>query len=336
MGGFTAFQADHNINGAIAAVATLDNVASGFTFTDIGAKGVNQIDAGLTFALKADGKADVANLNVVATDGNNDGVANGNVTITTLNVTQFETLNLGGNVANPDTGVAAAKYVQTITNLTAPDLTALNFSGNEGWVVGVSNAAKLATLNASANTGGVKYDASADLVALSITGGSGVDTFTAGKAGTTVYAAGGNDVLTLAAGVVDIDVYKAASDVTVNTNLTFVDTAAGKIETVNGFQTTVSAAVLHDTIDISNIGGFSGYAKGVATVTFANANSIGASVANLFVDAGGQRGTAAYNDGANTYLFVDANHDGNFTAATDMIVQMVGVTTLTASDINFG
>ena len=192
VGGFTAFQADHNINGAIAAVATLNNVASGFTFTDIGAKGVNQTDAGLTFALKADGKADVANLNVIATDGNNDGVANGNVTITTLNVTQFETLNLGGNVANPDTGVATAKYVQTITTLTAPDLTALNFSGNEGWVVGVSNAAKLATLNASANTGGVKYDASADLVALSITGGSGVDTFTAGKAGTTVYAAGGN------------------------------------------------------------------------------------------------------------------------------------------------
>ena len=93
---------------------------------------------------------------------------------------------------------------------------------------------------------------------------------------------------------------------------------------------------MHDTIDISNIGGFNGYAKGVATVTFANANSIGASVANLFVDAGGQRGTAAYTDGANTYLFVDANHDGNFSSAADMIVQVAGVNTLTASDINFG
>lgn len=338
---FTTFQADHSINSA-ATTAHLSNVASGFTFTEKSAASAALVpDAAYTFVLKTDDAtataADTLNFNMVSVDGDNDANAEGLNTVTLLTATGFEVVNLGGS-ATKDTGVAGSSYVQTITTLTDANLKTLNISGDEQFVItnALTNVTKV---DASTNTGGVTVSANGVTNAVNMIGGSGADTFTAGNAGTTIYGAGGNDNITLTAGVADIVVYKAASDVTNTvTAAGKVDvTTAGKFEVINGFQTTVAAAVAHDTIDLSNIGGFSGYAKGVAAVTFADTASIGSSVANLFVDAGGQRGVAAFvSGGSSTYLFVDANHDGNFTAASDMVIKLAGVTTLTATDINFG
>ena len=336
---FTTFQADHSINAA-STTAHLSNVASGFTFTVKSAASTNQTDTAYTFVLKTDDAtataADTLNFNLVSVDGDNDATAEGLNTVTTLTATGFEVINLGGS-ATKDTGVAGSKYVQTITTLTDANLKTLNISGDEQFVItnALTNVTKV---DASSNTGGVTVSAAGVTNAVNMIGGSGADTFTAGAGGTTIYGGAGNDTFNLKAGVADIIVYKAAGDVTNNvTAAGKIDVGSGKIETITGFGTTATAgATAHDTIDLSNIGGFSGYAKGVAAVTFTSAAAIGSSVSNLFVDAGGQRGAAAYSDGTGTYLFVDANHDGNFTAATDMVIKLAGVTNLTATDINFG
>ena len=39
--------------------------------------------------------------------------------------------------------------------------------------------------------------------------------------------------------------------------------------------------------------------------------------------------------GADLYVFVDANKDGNFTAADDIVIKLTGVTSISEADINF-
>lgn len=59
------------------------------------------------------------------------------------------------------------------------------------------------------------------------------------------------------------------------------------------------------------------------------------SVTDLFSSVAGDRGVAYSNIGADTYVFVDANKDGNFTAADDIVTKFVGVTSIAETDINF-
>jgi hypothetical protein len=50
----------------------------------------------------------------------------------------------------------------------------------------------------------------------------------------------------------------------------------------------------------------------------------------------GDRGVAFSNlGGGDTYVFVDANKDGNFTAADDIVIKLTGVTSISEADINF-
>ena len=60
------------------------------------------------------------------------------------------------------------------------------------------------------------------------------------------------------------------------------------------------------------------------------------SLENLFADVAGDRGVAKWYDGStNTYLFVDANSDGDFTAADDMVIELVGNIAVANTDLAF-
>jgi hypothetical protein len=48
------------------------------------------------------------------------------------------------------------------------------------------------------------------------------------------------------------------------------------------------------------------------------------------------RATAFADDGTDGYMFIDANSDGDFTQADDMVINLVGVTSLAITDISFG
>ncbi len=92
-----------------------------------------------------------------------------------------------------------------------------------------------------------------------------------------------------------------------------------------------------DTIDLSFLG-FTSPAtnavldKGtVATDSFTEVDT-----AN-FLDAGGNidRAMAIQDDGSDTRVFVDANGDGDFSVATDMVIELTGDLTLDPSDFIF-
>ncbi len=166
-----------------------------------------------------------------------------------------------------------------------------------------------------------------------------MDTYKATDGGS-IYGGAGNDQITLAAaGKADTIIYKSASDVS------FTDTNAdGKIdavavEAIVTFTTAASAGANQaDKIDLTSFG-FTGYAK-EAVNKGALADALGGgnfqmNIADFFADAAGDRGVAIGTNGGNTYVFVDADGDGNWNAAADLAIQITGVVNFTANDISF-
>lgn len=178
---------------------------------------------------------------------------------------------------------------------------------------------------------------------VAVKGGAGVDTLdftgaTTGAAAATdldfvITGNGGADVITLAAaaGGVDRVVYLAQGDSTY-----------AKYDSITNFDATAASA--QDLLDFKAFG-FTGNQQGVKNVTtgvsIAADGSItvaSGSMANFFVDTGLSRGVATWDGGADTFVFVDANKDGNFSNADDLVIKLVGVgtsTDITATDIVF-
>jgi hypothetical protein len=239
----------------------------------------------------------------------------------------------------------------TITTLDASltGLSTIKVAGAGAFAItNTLNAATLLTsVDASGSTGAVTIDASANTKAISYIGSDGVDTFKAGTAGSVIYTGKGADVVTLdgkagtTGAVRDTIVLKAATD------SFLTDTSKdGKITlgSDTGFDTITKFDIVGDTgvgplttdlIDVTNFA-FSGAARGVVDVsTKVTETTDLTSIAGLFNDPAGNRGVAFATDGTNGYVFVDANHDGNFSAANDLVIQLAGVTTFTAANVAF-
>lgn len=240
---------------------------------------------------------------------------------------------------------ADAKLVITTVDASLTGLSTIKVAGAGDFVItNALNAATLLTsVNASGSTGAVTIDASNNTKAINYVGSDGVDTFTAGKAGGVIYTGKGADVIDLTASsgsgngsVRDTFVLKATTD----SQLTDTN-KDGKItlgadtgfDTIKKFET--GGATTNDIIDLTNLG-FTGAQRGVVDVSSKVAATTDlTSVANLFNDPAGNRGVAFYDDGADTYVFVDVNKDGNFNAANDIVVKLVGVSGIAAVDIAF-
>ncbi len=361
--GFTSLQADSAIAGNFGAVVVSNVASTGFAFNAIAAKGINAGDTSLDIQLKtAVSTTDSATVTLTATDGDNLGGANGQVNIGVVSATTggIETFNIVSNVNGIDAGLKATSYTNTIGTLTdvssgAGDsgLVKLVLSGNANLTIttalAAATTANLTTIDASAMTGNDTLDVSSAVKGLTFLGGSGVDTITFGTAvalslgsGASIAGNGGNDVFNLGTGTAlaghptaDTLVYKAATDTTQTLDATGTKiSATSTLETITAFQSVADAKLSHDTIDLTTFG-FTSTAKGVAqlgAIAAVNGGTFAATSATLFTDAGGARGIAVGNDGANTYVFVDANHDGAFNASQDLVIKMVGVHTISSAD----
>lgn len=184
----------------------------------------------------------------------------------------------------------------------------------------------------------VKLSTQANSVAY--TGSEGVDTYTASAKGDTIYTGKGADVIDLTASTGaarDTFVLKAATDSQVT------DTSKdGKItlgadtgfDAITKFD--IGGGITADRIDLTNFG-FSGAQRGVENVS---AKVVGTTDLTSVVDpvqlCGRDRGVAFSNlGGVDTYVFIDANKDGDFTAANDIVIKLTGVTSISEADINF-
>jgi len=180
---------------------------------------------------------------------------------------------------------------------------------------------------------------------LTLDGSDAADSYIATANGDLIQANGGADLITLGGGDDTVRLYEAS-----DSQVTLVDTddpADDEADVAKGYDaiTDFNAAGI-DLIELSdNLGLATGDARADMLQLGAIA-STGDFPADLeafigdgvgFFDTGVvDRATAHATYGGNGYLFVDANSDGDFTQADDMMVELTGVTALAITDITFG
>ena len=259
-----------------------------------------------------------------------------------LAVKDIETVNL-----TADKSTAVGSVTHTVADLTANQALTVNVkAGTAGLTIADLNATSLVLFDATAATAAVsvttaggtaftatngvafKMGAAADTLVLTGSTIAGGDFFVTGGAG------GDKITLTTAGAENEVLVYSAATDSQSG------KTAAGatKFDVITSFDD--AAAFVTDKIDVKafNIaaGQQSVFVKTPGTAINDAGEVAAADQLNFFVNAGSKNGVAvvaaADVDGntagaqAGVYVFVDANGDGNFDAATDMTVALVGAT----------
>lgn len=297
--------------------------------------------AGLALNLNnAGGANDQATLtlnNLATTGANVSGVSTTAVTLGgSVTAGQVETLNIvsAGRVTGTGTynkvtlGASGAgpNYADAnkvvITGGTSLELTT-GISAHSIIIDASGATAPVSIINTAAVTGTV-----------AITGTAAADSINSANQAS-IYGAAGGDAITLGAGVQTL-VYKAAADSTLD--LTGVAGASGVGGTVNvGKMDTVTGFVSGtDKIEVTAFA-FNATQLGAVvdkgTVTDATlATSLASS--SVFTDGINTRGLAQFHTaGGDTYLAIDANKDGVFTAANDLLVKLVGTATVAAVDI---
>ena len=354
---FATVQIDEAVNGALAGAVDFKNAADTFTlnvaskakdadFAVGGAITVTGKDYAGTTAL---GTAETFTLVANMRDGNKDDKADGNIDANTITVAGVEQLVVDAGVSTLDGGTKAqnaalytvtAKFVATeAETITIKGAGSVNLAG--ATTIGV-----VTKVDATASTGNVTINLSTHAKSVAYFGSQGIDTLNTGTKGDNIYTGKGADIVTLTtAGVRDTFVLKAATDSQIGDNdksgkitLTGDEAKGGvqMIDTITGF--TAGGTAASDRLDVTNFA-FSGAQRGVVDV---NTKVLGAtdltSIADLFEAPAGDRGLAFSNlGGADLYVFVDANKDGNFTAADDAVIKLVGLGAagLSEIDVNF-
>jgi hypothetical protein len=238
---------------------------------------------------------------------------------------------------------------------TATSANSITFgAGNDALKSVVVTGAGPTTVSVAAVTSGtVGIDASAATGSLTAIGsttkitnviGTAVnDTITAGGVGGTINAGKGGDAVTLGAGndVVNLKAGDSVYDAANNTLALSGSGHKGTMDVISGFNTTGGV----DKIDLTQISGFVGSAQGVASATAVDQAAVTALLTtgtNIFKDGGalvrGVLDIQITGTPATHFVVVDVNHDGVYTAGTDMVVQLVAGPTgsLVATDFNFG
>ncbi len=292
-------------------------------------------DAGTT----AKGTGETFTLSATINDGNKDDAADGNIDANKVTVAGVENIAIVANTAATDggsTGTVAADH-ELIVELVAAAAETLKITGDASVdLSAVTTIGVVSKVDASGSKGDVTIDLSTHAKTVAYTGSEGVDTYTASTLGDNIYTGKGADDVTLTAGKRDTFVLKAITDSQVT------DTSGDKkvtlgadtgFDVINAF--VAGGTSTTDRIDLTN-GGFTGVQRGVVDVTSkVDATTDITSIADLFNDVAGDRAVAYTNIGADVFFFVDANKDGNFTAADDIVGKLVGVTAISEVDINF-
>ncbi len=309
-----------NVDGAATAAVVIDKLT-----TQSVSVTANQTQDVTFQLLDNTGKADALTINV------------GNATTAPITASHIVTSGIETLTFN-STGTSSA--ANTITSLDVTGATTLVVTGSSALAVtGFANAGTITKIDASASAGFVMGAATGATVGGVYLGGAGADTFIGNAKGDTFYGAGGGDTLTLGAtGAHDTVVYKAGSDSTIALS------KVGALVTT-GMDVVTNFVSGEDSLDLGSFG-FTGTAKSAlynkgafvsATALLADAAAGG--VAGFFNDNVAVRGVAIQTETVGlvkfTYVFIDANHDGNFTAGTDAVIKLTGTANITLADIGF-
>lgn len=355
LSGITTLKVGSALNGTtVGGVVTVNNLAKGAGVEINAAVGdgatdqlqINVKDAGAgspndTISVLVKGAAAIATTGIVdindietVTLTADKATATGAVTHTLTNFTADEALTI--NVANGNAGL-------TFTDLNAKALVLFDATA-------ATKAVSVTTNDAFTATNGVafKLGQAADTIVLTGATTAGGDFFITGGAGgdKITLTATNRDAVADAGEEVEVLVYTAAADSQVGKTAT----GATKYDVITSFDESDAAAAF-DKIDLKafNIaaGQQSVFVKAPGTAITDTGEVAAADQLNFFVNAGSKNGvavvTAADVDGntggaqAGVFVYVDANGDGNFSAADDLAVALVGVTAanLTANSFVF-
>lgn len=237
----------------------------------------------------------------------------------TVSAANVETVNLTATDSTPATITAHTLVV------TADKATTLNVSGNAGVALTLTDSVLLATLDATAATGGVSAT-SLSTAAITMKGGSGKDAFTA-KTGTNADVLIGND---------GDDTLTANAGLTTLTGGAGNDTFVVATNTANiGTYTTITDFSAGDLLQLANKGteSFNTTKLSLAdTATFQD---------YLNLAAAGDGGTANgiiswFQFGGNTFVVEDMTAGASYTVASDLIVKLTGLVDLSVASLNTG
>ena len=355
---FATVQIDESVTGAAAAplnaAVTFANAGDAFTL-NVASQAKTNADFAVGFGITVTGKdyagttatGDAETFTLVANmrDGNKDDTADGNINANTITVAGVEHLVVDANVSTLDGGakaLGAAQHTLT-TSLVAAAAETLTVTGAASVnLAGVTTIGVVTKVDASGSTGNVTVDLSTHAKSVAYFGSAGIDTYKASTIGDNIYTGKGADIVTLTASVRDTFVLKAATDSQLGDSdksgqITLAgDEAKGgvqQIDTITGFSGL--GGLTDDRLDVTNFA-FSGAQRGVVDVSaIVTAATNLTSIADLFAAPAGDRGLAFSTIGADSYVLVDANKDGNFTAADDVIIKLVGVASLSEVAVNF-
>lgn len=343
-GGTTTYNMDNlpgltavTIGADLAGAAAITNAAAGTTVT-VNASGADLgITKALTYALKdATGKADAVTLTLAGkeqTTADND--ADGEITVTGFDADGIETFNIVSNISGFEVEAANGKtntdYTHTITKLDGDAVQVINISGNANLTVTNLASTTVTKINAASATGQVSVDASNAAQAVEFLGGSANDTYVASAGGDTINAGKGADGITLDGGFVAVDtlIFVVGDSV--------LNAKANGHDAITNFGTTAGGGAL-DVIDLGAFG-FTGQQSSALANKGALANGVvdGTTLtqADFFLSGGVDRGVAIGTNGGDTYVFIDVDKDGDFNAASDLFIQLVGVTDVSLGNFGF-
>jgi hypothetical protein len=299
----------------------LKNLAAAPTVTVIG----NASD--LTLTLKdASGAADSATVTLDNGAVSKAGTKIDGVAVTKLTAAGVETLNIHSNgTVSTETGFVGTANSVTLATL---DTAKVVIDGSQALTFTTGAHTAGLTIDASAATGKLTLDAALATNIVNINGGTANDVIKAGTAGGLIYGGAGADTITLGTGA-DSLVYKSAAESLLAVKADgSLDSA--KLDVITNFTTGV------DKIDLTSLGFTANTQKVVLEKTVAADDAALwalATSATFFQDAANiARGVVAVSNGTDTYVFADANKDGVFNAANDLVIKLAGVADATAFD----
>ena len=341
---------DEAVTGSLAGPIGFINAPDTFSlnFISAGNNKIFDIGADISVALKdasgltARGNAETLTLNATIKDGNISTDADG-INAQTISVTGVENLAIASNVvatggAAPGADAAAHMFS---ARFIAPDAETITISGNGGVNLAIGNTleekaiGKVSTIDASASTGNIIINFAAHNQSVAYKGSAGVDIYVGSAQGDIISGGKGGDwiILESAEAARDILVLETAADAQISdTNndgkIIILDELA--FEMIDNFS--VGSAITDDRIDVTNFS-FTGAQRGLVDVN-AKVPTFDidlTSIPDLFSDIAGDRGTAFSEiplppelDVSQTFLFVDANKDGDYTAADDIMIEFMG------------
>jgi hypothetical protein len=333
--------------GAGAAGAIALNIAP---LIDNGANAVTITLNGVTLS-SSGGAGGAATVAAGATADTATGGAAGNAAVT-VSATAFETVNIVSNGAATDTTTLTANAFVANAGAVgvASGATTTNTNGAAGTAAAGLDVGTNATVNVTGasdlNTGlitgaNVTVNAGAFTGKLTLATSTGNDTIVGGSGVNTITLNGGVDTIDLSKSVAKVDV--------VNVNaVSGLDATASKFVTITGF---TSAATTGDKLDIVGTntahadvaaGALTGVTNLTASVTngivaFAGTAAATATFANLIsatfstnVLGATANKEVAFQYGGDTYVAVELSGAAGYTAGTDLVIKLVGVTGATA------